>query len=136
MQVTPHHRRRAAAALAAGAVGALAGCGGVAPSASGAGVAPATSTPAPAAARRAGTARITTAAFAYAPARIVVRPGTLVTWVNRDAAEHAVSFDAGARRGLGRQRTGAARSVRFTRRGTFAYHCALHPAMAGTIVVR
>jgi plastocyanin len=73
-------------------------------------------------------------AFAFVPARLTVRPGTVVKFVNDDAEAHTVtakdrSFDS---QGLD---TGEAWGYRFATTGTFAYFCALHPYMRGTIVV-
>jgi plastocyanin len=72
--------------------------------------------------------------FAYAPATLSVAAGTTVRFVNDDGEAHTVtasdkSFDSG---GLD---TGEAWSHRFTSAGTFAYFCAVHPYMHGTIVV-
>ncbi len=122
--------------------GVLAGCGGSGEVATGAvrttPAAAMTSAATTPAARPAGgtTARIAIADFDYSPRRTVVRPGTRVTWTNRDAANHTVTFDTGAQRDLGSQSHGASRSFRFAHAGSFAYHCDFHPNMHGTVVVR
>lgn len=74
--------------------------------------------------------------FEYAPTRVKVARGTKVTWTNKDAANHTVTFDTGSRKGLGNQAKGRSRSFTFKRAGTFAYHCEYHPNMHGTVVVR
>ena len=73
--------------------------------------------------------------FAYAPATLTVQPGTVVRFVNDDGEAHTVtavdkSFDS---TGLD---TGSAWSYRFAKPGHYAFFCALHPYMKGTVVVR
>ncbi len=60
--------------------------------------------------------------------------GTTVTFTNHDAANHTVTAD-GKSFELGNLDHGQSRSFRFTRRGTFTYHCNYHPFMHGTVVV-
>jgi plastocyanin len=72
--------------------------------------------------------------FAYAPVKLTVAAGTTVRFVNDDDEAHTVTavgkgFDSG---GLD---TGDAFVHRFSTAGTYAYFCALHPYMKGTIVV-
>lgn len=72
--------------------------------------------------------------FAFRPGTLTVSRGTIVSFVNSDRVAHtatrAGSFDTG------RIRPGRSASVRFNRRGTFAYHCTIHPFMKGKIVVQ
>ena len=79
--------------------------------------------------------------FAFAPARIVVRPGALVEFKNRDRAPHnAVSLKTRNGKRVFRTRTigfrgeATARAPRI--RGTYRYICTVHPNMRGTLVVR
>ena len=72
--------------------------------------------------------------FAYAPATLSVKPGTVVRFVNDDSEAHTVtavdkSYDSA---GLD---TGDAWTHRFATAGTYKYFCALHPYMRGAIVV-
>jgi plastocyanin len=72
--------------------------------------------------------------FAYVPAKVSVPVGTVVRFVNDDSEAHTVTsvdrtFDSG---GLD---TGDVWTHRFSSAGTFAYFCALHPYMKGTVVV-
>jgi|SRR6185312_5763567 len=72
--------------------------------------------------------------FAFGPAKLTVPAGTVVRFVNDDGEAHTVtaedrSFDSG---GLD---TANAWAYRFAKPGRFAYFCALHPYMKGTIVV-
>jgi plastocyanin len=71
--------------------------------------------------------------FAYAPRTLNVKAGTTVKWRNADAAPHTVTAGSAGSDVLSR---GGTYSRKFTRRGTWAYICALHPAMKGTVVVR
>ena len=71
--------------------------------------------------------------FAYAPRTLNVKAGTTVKWRNADAAPHTVTAGSTGSDVLNR---GGTYSRKFTRRGTWAYICALHPAMKGTVVVK
>lgn len=78
--------------------------------------------------------------FAFTPAKITVKKGTTVTWTNEDSMGHNVVADDTANSGglpsssellsQGEQFTHT-----FTEVGTFAYHCAPHPNMKGTVEV-
>jgi len=72
---------------------------------------------------------------AFAPATITVHLGDTVTWTNRDAFSHTSTSDTGAWDSHVIT-AGAAFSFTFASAGTFAYHCAIHPFMHGTIVVQ
>jgi plastocyanin len=71
--------------------------------------------------------------FAYAPKALNVKAGTTVTWRNADAAPHTVTGRGFGSEVLNRNGT---YTRRFARAGTYAYICALHPAMKGSVVVR
>jgi plastocyanin len=59
-----------------------------------------------------------------------------VTWTNLDSmAPHTVTADDGSW-GSGTLGQGATYSHVFTSPGTYTYHCAVHPYMTGTVVVR
>lgn len=78
-----------------------------------------------------GAAGLTTTAYAPNPINITV--GTTVTWTNNDSLTHTVTgggFDAG------NLAPGAGGSVTFSSPGSFAYHCAIHPNMVGTVNVQ
>jgi plastocyanin len=80
-------------------------------------------------------AAVTIQGFAFEPDTVEVSAGTTVTWTNGDTTQHTVtagdgSFDSGV------LPPGAAFSRTFDAAGTFAYACAIHPGMTGTIVVR
>lgn len=80
-------------------------------------------------------AGVSIANFAFAPAQIVVAPGTTVTWRNDDGAPHGLAFNDG-RQGADVLLPGAAFSRTYGEAGTFDYVCAVHPYMTGKVVVR
>jgi plastocyanin len=72
---------------------------------------------------------------AYNPADLDVAAGTTVTWTNTDSTSHTSTSNA-ARWNSGIVPPGGTFSFAFQTAGTFPYHCAIHPGMAGTVVVR
>jgi plastocyanin len=73
--------------------------------------------------------------FKFAPASITVAAGSTVTWTNGDSAGHTVTADDGSF-GSETIANGDTFSQTFPTAGTFAYHCAIHPAMTATVVVQ
>jgi plastocyanin len=127
------------AALAVPVMLALAACAGSssqAPSAPAASVPAVTASAGPSAAASAATTNaVSIASFSFQPAAITVPVGTTVTWTNSDSAGHTVTADDGSFKSdtLG---TGATFSQTFASPGTFAYHCAIHSSMTGTVTVQ
>ena len=75
--------------------------------------------------------------FEYEPREITVAAGGKVTWTNRDAANHTVTFkDEDGADTIPNLRKGQDGRVTFATAGTFGYICAYHPNMAGTVVVQ
>lgn len=72
---------------------------------------------------------------AFAPATITIRVGDTVTWTNRDPFSHTSTSDTGAWDSHV-VTAGGSFSFMFASAGTFAYHCAIHSFMHGTIVVQ
>jgi plastocyanin len=75
--------------------------------------------------------------FRFSPAKITVKRGTRVVWINKDTAPHTAtatnkprSFDSGR---LGQ---GERFSHTFRRVGKKPYYCEIHPDMRGRITVR
>ena len=72
--------------------------------------------------------------FAFAPLTLIVKPGTSVTWTNRDEEPHTVAATDGSFHSPG-MGTGATFSHTFSAPGTFDYVCSIHPMMHGSVVV-
>jgi Plastocyanin len=74
--------------------------------------------------------------FAFAPKSLTVPAGTRVVWTNRDEEPHVIT-SAGSlfasSKGLD---TSDSYAVTFSKPGTYAYYCSIHPMMVGTIIVR
>ncbi|MEU6572661.1 plastocyanin/azurin family copper-binding protein [Streptomyces sp. NPDC046805] len=74
--------------------------------------------------------------FAFAPAGLKVKAGTTVTWTNKDTDAHTVtSSGSGGPLHSAPLTTGATYRHTFTKAGTYAYLCTLHPFMTATVVV-
>ena len=73
--------------------------------------------------------------FAYHPRTLLVTRGARVRWVNRDQANHTVTFSRGPG-DLGNLDSGQRRTATFARAGRYAYVCQYHPNMHGTVVVK
>jgi plastocyanin len=71
--------------------------------------------------------------FAFKPGTLKVKPGARVTFSNTSNTTHTAtrggSFDTK------RIAPGKSKTVQFSQRGTFAFHCKIHPFMKGKIVV-
>ena len=81
------------------------------------------------------TVSVDTKNYAYAPATVEIAAGTTVVFKNSDAVAHTVtasdkSFDSGD------MAQGATWSHVFATAGTYAYVCAYHRYMQGTVVVK
>jgi plastocyanin len=72
--------------------------------------------------------------FAFLPAQLRVPLGSTVTWVNAGVAPHTVTARDGSF-GSPIMAPRAAYQRTFTTPGTFAYLCAIHPDMTGTVLV-
>jgi plastocyanin len=77
---------------------------------------------------------VTIAQFAFAPATLTVPAGTTVTWTNADGVAHTVDADDGSFESAALKQ-GTSFTHTFRAAGTFTYICAIHPSMAGTVVV-
>jgi plastocyanin len=72
--------------------------------------------------------------FAFSPAAVTVKVGTKVTWTNTDQDAHTVSAKNGAFSSPAMP-TGGTYAFTFTKAGTYAYYCMIHPFMTATVVV-
>ena len=74
--------------------------------------------------------------FAFSPATLKVRAGTTVTWTNQDTDAHTVtSTGPGGPLHSAALATHATYSHTFTKPGTYAYLCTVHPFMTATVEV-
>lgn len=72
--------------------------------------------------------------FVFNPQTVTVKAGDTVTWVNHDDIPHTATSKTGVFRSKALD-TDDKFSFTFTTPGSFAYFCALHPHMTGSIVV-
>lgn len=79
-------------------------------------------------------AAIDISGFAF-PATTTISVGDSVTWSNTSGVPHTATADD-ASFDTGNIADGASDAVTFTTAGSFAYHCSIHAAMTGTIVVQ
>lgn len=74
--------------------------------------------------------------FAFSPATLKVKVGTTVTWTNQDTDAHTVtSAGSGGPLHSAALATHATYSYTFTKPGTYAYLCTIHPFMTATVEV-
>ena len=76
--------------------------------------------------------------YAFHPAKLVVAPGTKVTFTNHDQTAHTATAAGSGASGFdsGTIKPGASATVTFHKAGTYAYICQFHAFMHGTIVVK
>ena len=72
--------------------------------------------------------------FAFSPARITVKAGTTVAWLNADDTPHTVASSSKLFKSKVLDTDGSF-SFTFTTPGMYEYFCSLHPYMTGTVVV-
>lgn len=81
----------------------------------------------------AATKTVNISGFKFHPQKLEIGKGTKVVFSNASSTPHTATdkgvFDTG------RIKSGRAAAVRFERKGTFSYHCKIHPFMKGKIVV-
>src|SRR5213596_4430324 len=71
----------------------------------------------------------------FSPNPITIKVGDTVTWTNNGSVAHTATSNTGAW-DTGPIASGASSSaVSFNTTGSFAYHCAIHPSMTGTVIV-
>ena len=78
-------------------------------------------------------AAITIKDFAFSPANLTVKSGTIVTWTNEDSMSHLISSHGNFESNT--LNKGASYNYTFKTIGTYPYICTIHPSMKGTIVV-
>jgi plastocyanin len=84
------------------------------------------------AAHAAKTTTVTLKDISFKKSTVRITKGSSVTWIWDDGSTpHNVTFHA---RHSKTQKTGTY-TMRFTKAGTFKYHCTIHPGMNGKVVV-
>jgi plastocyanin len=79
---------------------------------------------------------VTVKDFIFSPQMLVVNVGATITWTNKGASNHTVDSDAPLIFNSGNIAPGSSYKHTFDSPGTYAYHCSVHSAMTGTIIVR
>ena len=74
--------------------------------------------------------------FMFAPASLTVHPGTRVVWANKDEEPHTITSAGSLLTSSAALDTDDTYAVTFSKPGTYAYYCSIHPMMVGTIVVK
>jgi len=85
-------------------------------------------------AAQAATVEVTIDNFTFSPQQITVKAGDTVTWINHDDIPHTATSKTGVFRSKALDSDDKF-SFTFATPGTYAYFCALHPHMTGSIVV-
>jgi plastocyanin len=123
----PPLRRTGLAVVVAAVIAGVSGCGSSssstpAGSSSGAG---------------AGRTGVTIQNFAFNPATVSVKFGTVVVWTNQDNTAHTATSDPGAPTSFdtGNISQGNTAVFTFQTPGSYPYHCSIHTYMKGTITV-
>ena len=78
---------------------------------------------------------MTIADFAFAPPGLTVAKGTTVEFTNEDETSHTATAKGSGAFDTGTIKPGKSAEVTLEKTGTFAYYCAFHPFMKGTITV-
>jgi plastocyanin len=72
--------------------------------------------------------------FAFTVTTLKIGAGVTVKWTNNDGTSHTVTADDGSFNS-GNIAPGASFTKKFNTKGTFAYHCSIHPMMTASVVV-
>ena len=70
----------------------------------------------------------------FLPGSITVPVNTIVTWVNKDWWSHTIKSDSSLF-DSGKLKCGKVFNYKFTKKGTYKYHCEIHDKMVGIIIV-
>jgi plastocyanin len=71
--------------------------------------------------------------FAFKPGTLRIAKGDKVSFANTSTVTHTATRDGAFDTGL--IKPGKAVAIRFKQKGSFPYHCLIHPSMRGKIVV-
>ena len=73
--------------------------------------------------------------YAFSPASLTVKVGTMVTWINHDDDPHTVDSSQGKFKSATLNK-GSGFEFRFTEAGEYPFFCRFHPNMTGKIIVQ
>jgi len=79
------------------------------------------------------TKRVSIVNFAFKPGTLKVKRGARVAFANTSNTAHTAT--KGGAFDTKRIPPGKTKTVQFSKRGTFAYHCKIHPSMRGKVIV-
>jgi len=71
----------------------------------------------------------------FSPTSNTVKTGDVVEWDNGSGVAHNVTFDAYPSITSDNMNQGDTFQVKFTKAGTYPFHCTIHPGMDGSITV-
>lgn len=74
--------------------------------------------------------------FGFSPKSVTVPVGTRVVWTNHDEEPHVVTSAGTGFVSSKVLDTSDSYAVTFSKPGTYAYYCSIHPMMVGTIIVQ
>ena len=78
---------------------------------------------------------VTIKGFKFIPLDVVVKTGDTVVWTNEDSAPHTVESSDGTLKS-DQLSKGDTFKFTFTKAGTYAYQCGIHPSMQGSVKVQ
>ena len=73
--------------------------------------------------------------FTFGPDTLTVPVNSTVTWINKDDLPHVIASNDGLFKSKALD-TEDKYSYTFSKPGTYAYFCSIHPKMVGTIIVK
>ena len=73
--------------------------------------------------------------FAFSPTPVTAAVGQPIGWTNQDAAPHTATLDEGDCTTGTLEAGGGTGALVFSEPGEYAYHCAIHSQMKGSIVI-
>jgi plastocyanin len=85
--------------------------------------------------KTAATAEVKIDNFSFGPTALTVPVGTTVTWTNRDDIPHTVVSTDGVFKSKALD-TNDSFSFVFSKPGTYAYFCSIHPKMTAQVIVQ
>jgi len=74
--------------------------------------------------------------FEFKPQKVVVKPGTKVTWTNQDTTIHDIKDTSPLANPQGKEMSkGDTFSITYAQPGSYSYICGIHQYMTGTVEV-